>query len=146
MELDGVSWRMGGGKTCSYGMETMGFSEEALRKFHEMCAAGLNFSEGDSYDFARCIKSDGEIYGTKGQCKAGKPLGEMEKSSDSRVDSRMAKLKQAFIKKVGREMTPAEVSKAVNIIGVPIPAGQSAEDLLKQMLPKGEKVMPVRSA
>ena len=124
----------------------MAFSEEALKKFHEMCAAGLNFAEGESYDFARCIKSDGEIYGTKGQCKAGKPLGEKEEGGDSKVNSRMAKLKRAFIKKMDREMTPAEVSKAMNMIGIPIPAGQSAEDLLQQLLPKGEKVIPVKSA
>ena len=124
----------------------MAFSEEALKKFHEMCAAGLNFAEGESYDFARCIKSDGEIYGTKGQCKAGKPLGEKEEGGDSKVNSRMAKLKRAFIKKMDREMTQAEVSKAMNMIGIPIPAGQSAEDLLQQLLPKGEKVIPVKSA
>jgi hypothetical protein len=124
----------------------MAFSEEALKKFHEMCAAGLNFAEGESYDFARCIKSDGEIYGTKGQCKAGKPLGEKEKGGDSKVESRMAKLKRAFIKKMDREMTPAEIAKAMNMIGIPIPKGQSAEDLLQQLLPKGEKVIPLKSA
>ena len=43
-------------------------------------------------------------------------------------------------------MTPAEVAKAMNMIGIPIPAGQSAEDLLQQLLPKGEKVIPVKSA
>jgi hypothetical protein len=124
----------------------MAFSEEALKKFHEMCAAGLNFAEDESYDFARCIKSDGEIYGTKGQCKAGKPLGEKKEGGDSKVNSRMAKLKRAFIKKMDREMTPTEVAKAMNMIGIPIPAGQSAEDLLQQLLPKGEKVIPVKSA
>ena len=124
----------------------MAFSEEALKKFHEMCAAGLNFAEGESYDFARCIKSDGEIYGTEGQCKAGKPLGEKEEVGDSKADSRMAKLKRAFIKKMDREMTPAEISKAMNMIGIPIPKGQSAEDLLQQLLPKGEKVIPLKSA
>ena len=124
----------------------MAFSEEALKKFHEMCAAGLNFAEGESYDFARCVKSDGEIYGTKGQCKAGKPLSDKKEGGDSKVNSRMAKLKRAFIKKMDREMTPAEMARATNMIGVPIPAGQSAEDLLQQLLPKGEKVIPVKPA
>ncbi len=125
---------------------TGSFSKEVLENFNAMCAAGLDFAEGESYDFARCIKSDGEIYGTEGQCKAGKPLGEKEEGSNSKVESRMAKLKRAFIRKMDREMTPAEISKAMNMIGIPIPKGQSAEDLLQQLLPKGEKVIPLKSA
>jgi hypothetical protein len=31
-------------------------------------------------------------------------------------------------------------------IGVPIPKGQSAEETLQKMLPKGEKVVPLKSA
>ena len=126
-------------------MATMGFSEEALRKFHAMCAAGLDFAEGESYDFARCVMADGEVYGTKGQCKAGKPIGEKGESSDTR----MSKVKKAFMKGQGRNMNPTELEKArkkIAQIGVPIPAGQSAEDALQKLLPKGEKVMPVKSA
>jgi hypothetical protein len=61
----------------------------------------------------------------------------------------MAKLKKAFIQKMGRDMTSKELSKASNMIasiGVNIPKGQSAEDVLQKMIPKGEKVMPVKSA
>jgi len=90
-----------------------GFSEEALAKFQEMCAGGnTDFAEGDTYDFTRCVRPDGEAYGTKGQCKSGK-----------------------------RE------EKKVAQVGVPIPEGESAEDLLQRLIPKGEKVhRPVRSA
>jgi hypothetical protein len=93
--------------------------------------------------------SDGEIYGTDGQCKVGKPIADKEEGGDKKVDSRMAKLKRAFIKKMGREMTPAELKKAQNMIasiGVPIPAGESAESMLQKMLPKGAKVIPVKTA
>jgi hypothetical protein len=60
----------------------------------------------------------------------------------------MAKLKQAFIKKMGREMNPKEMAKLQNMLalGVPIPKGESAESMLQKMIPKGEKVIPVKSA
>jgi hypothetical protein len=128
----------------------MAFSEEALKKFHEMCAAGLNFAEGESYDFARCIKPDGEIYGiSPGQkCKEGRQISDKKPEKKGGTDARMAKLKKAFLKKLGREMSPKEVAKAQNMlgIGIPIPKGQSAEDVLQRLLPKGEKVVPLKSA
>ncbi len=125
------------------------FTEDALAKFNAMCSAGVDFGEGPVYDFARCVMPDGEIYGTKGQCKVGKPIADKEESEDKKNNSRMAKLKRAFIKKMGRDMTPAELKKAQNMIasiGVPIPAGESAESMLQKMLPKGEKVIPVKQA
>jgi len=124
------------------------FSEETLQKFNAMCAAGVDFAEGETYDFARCVMPDGDIYGTKGQCKVGKPIADLEEKKDGKADSRMAKLKRAFIRKVGREMNPAEIAKATNMlgVGVQIPAGKSAEDVLQQLIPKGEKVMPLKSA
>ncbi len=126
------------------------FAEDVLQKFNAMCAEGVDFGEGPVYDFARCVMPDGDIYGTKGQCKAGKPIADEKEEGDKKVDSRMAKLKKSFIKKMGREMTPAELKKAANMlasIGVPIPAGESAESMLQKLLPKGAKVhTPVRQA
>ena len=130
------------------------FTEDTLRKYQEMCAAGINFSEGPVYDFAMCIKADGDIYGIEPgeSCKDGKPISDEQaanmKKKDSAKGSRMAKLKEAFIKKLGREMTSAEQAKLKNMlaVGVPIPKGQSAESMLQKMIPKGEKVMPVKSA
>jgi hypothetical protein len=124
------------------------FSEDTLKKFNEMCASGVDFGESPVYDFARCIMPGGDVYGTKGQCKVGKPIGDLEEEGKKKEDSRMAKLKRAFIRKVGREMTPAEIAKATKMlgVGVPIPSGKSAEDVLQQLIPKGEKVMPVKAA
>lgn len=74
---------------------------------------GLDFAEGDSYDFTRCVKPNGTAYGTKGQCKSGSP----------------------------QEETDGEKrNKKVAQIGVPIPEGESAEDVLQRMLPKGAVV------
>ena len=127
------------------------FSEDALIKFNAMCANGVDFSEGETYDFARCVMPDGEIYGTEGQCKQGKPLGDKEEAPDKKSEKdkktpNLAKLTQMFKLKTGKDMSPKQLVAAANRIGIPIPAGQSAEDVLQRMLPKGEKVVPVRSA
>jgi hypothetical protein len=129
------------------------FSEESLNRFSQLAAesAGIDFAE-NSYDFARCIMPNGEIYGTDGQCKMGKPLAEKESSSskdkgkESERDKKLTKLTQWFRAKKGKDMTPKQMASVANRIGVPIPSGKSAEDVLKGLIPKGEKVMPVKSA
>lgn len=49
------------------------FSEEALRHFAELAAQtqAADFSEGDTYDFTRCVRPDGSAYGTGGKCRKG---------------------------------------------------------------------------
>ena len=49
------------------------FSENALKAYQAALAknGGLDFSEGDLYDFTRCIRPDGSAYGTGGQCRKG---------------------------------------------------------------------------
>jgi hypothetical protein len=51
-----------------------GFTEEALAAYQKALAEreGIDFAEGDSYDFTTCIRSDGSVYGTAGACKSGK--------------------------------------------------------------------------
>ena len=48
-------------------------SEEALFLYGQLVAEKLNldFSEGDTYDFTRCVRPDGSAYGTKGTCRKG---------------------------------------------------------------------------
>ena len=95
------------------------FTEETLHKFQEMCAEGIDFGEGPAYDFAMCIKADGDIYGIEpGEvCEDGKPISD-EQAAKIRAKkgntsaARMAKLKAAFRKKTGREMTAEELKKA----------------------------------
>ena len=96
------------------------FSQQALALYSQLASekAGLDFAEGDSYDFTRCVKPDGTAYGTSGQCKSGSPSSESERTK-----------------------------KKVAQIGVPIPEGESAEDVLQRLLPKGAVVhRPVQSA
>ena len=49
------------------------FSEEALRAYSKLAAEkqGLDFAEGGSYDFTRCVRPDGSAYGTGGRCRKG---------------------------------------------------------------------------
>lgn len=35
----------------------------------------MNFSEGETYDFTRCVRPDGSAYGTRGKCKKGTETG-----------------------------------------------------------------------
>ena len=96
----------------------MNFSKEALAKFNEMCAEGMNFGEAPVYDFAKCIMPSGEIYGvSKGEaCKKGKPLVGDGPKKKGTAASRMARLKLAFLKKNGREMTPREMKQAILLV------------------------------
>ena len=97
------------------------FNEESLQKFNSMCSEGVDFAEGNTYDFARCIKSNGEIYGiSPGEvCKEGKPISDSKalRKVKGQTGARMAKLRAAFIKKWKREMSPEEIKKAHNMLG-----------------------------
>jgi len=67
------------------------FSEEALFKYSEMVSQtqSADFSEGESYDFTRCMRPNGSIYGTRGQCRKGV---ESTKGAAAKVAERAAKL------------------------------------------------------
>jgi hypothetical protein len=99
------------------------FNKESLHKFNLMCSEGIDFAEGDAYDFARCIKADGEIYGVSpGEtCKEGKPISDSKalRKVKGKTSSRMAKLRAAFIKKWKRDMSAEELEKARNMIDRP---------------------------
>ena len=133
------------------------FSEETLDKYASLLASqtDADFSESDIYDFRRCVMPGGEIYGTKGQCKVGKQIADApvakagKKGEKVDTDSMMSKLKRKFMEKIGREMSPREIAQAGNMMGWPIPKGQTAEDVLKKLLPKGSNVgvpVPVKTA
>ena len=130
---------------------TGNFSKDALAKFNAMCAEGVDFSESEAYDFTRCVMPDGEFYGTDGQCKQGKPVKELEKTDEGKKKEaktkNLAKLTELYRAKTGKDLSPKQLVAVANRIGVPIPAGKSAEDVLQQLIPKGEKVhVPVKSA
>lgn len=94
------------------------FTKEALQQFNEMCAEGLDFGEGPVYDFARCVMANGEYYGVSDneKCEKGRRAPDKEKQDKGDKATRMAKLKAAFIRKIGREMTPQELKQATLLI------------------------------
>ena len=57
------------------------FSEDALLRFADLAAQSqsADFSEGDTYDFARCVRPDGSSYGTSGKCRKGSESDAKEK-------------------------------------------------------------------
>lgn len=88
--------------------------------FHPDSLAAVDDLLTDYYNFTRCVKPDGTAYGTKGQCKSGSP---QEETEDKKRNKKVAQ------------------------IGVPIPEGESAEDVLQRLLPKGAVVhRPAQSA
>lgn len=97
------------------------FTPETLQKFQELCAAGIDFGEGPVYDFVQCLMSNGDIYGVEpGEvCEKGKQISDEQaaklRAKNKKKDTpevRMAKLKKAFLKKTGREMSKEELAKA----------------------------------
>jgi hypothetical protein len=61
-------------------------SEDALEQYARLAAEkqGLDFAEGETYDFGRCMRSDGTFYGTRGKCKKGTEAGEKTRDESSR--------------------------------------------------------------
>lgn len=57
------------------------FSEEALEQFAQLAAQtqAADFTEGDLYDFTRCVRPDGSAYGTRGKCRKGSEAAAVEK-------------------------------------------------------------------
>lgn len=121
------------------------FDEKSLETYKVLVAnkTGVDFSEGEVYDFTRCLKASGETYGTDGQCKKGVPTAKAEKKRKSI----MSKLKDMIKAKMGRNMSQQEIAQAEGILGWKIPPGQTADDVLRKLLPKGSKVgIPTKTA
>ena len=65
-------------------MKNLGqISEEAINEYARLVAEdmGMDFSEGETYDFARCMRPDGTYYGTSGKCRKGTEAGAKEQET-----------------------------------------------------------------
>lgn len=51
------------------------FTEESLLIVLEYSARALGASEEEIYDFTRCVRPDGSVYGSRGKCKKGTEAG-----------------------------------------------------------------------
>jgi hypothetical protein len=60
-------------------------NEEALAEYSRLAAEklGVDFAEGEVYDFGRCMRADGSFYGTSGKCRKGSEAGGKGKEAAS---------------------------------------------------------------
>lgn len=64
------------------------FDSDSLSKYAQMASekSGADFAEGGVYDFTRCLRSDGTVYGTSGKCRKGTETGgEQKEGKKSKV-------------------------------------------------------------
>ncbi len=99
-------------------------SEEALAKYSSLAAEklDLDFSEGEVYDFARCMRPDGSFYGTRGTCKKGSPAGEKEAEAP-----KAPRAPKAAGGRKRQETSP--VSKGPKSAAAPAPAAKPKADI-----------------
>jgi hypothetical protein len=60
------------------------FSSDALAAFQNLVAEGL--SEEEVFDFARCVRPDGSVYGTGGKCRKGREQAAGERAPSVPTD------------------------------------------------------------
>jgi len=83
------------------------FQDESLLIYSEIVAEkiGVDFSEGETYDFARCVRPDGSAYGTSGKCRKG-----TEGEAKSRESSITATPGMAAKVKAAKEKLKTEIA------------------------------------
>ena len=91
------------------------FSEQSLKQYEELIGeiASVNFSElnSDVYDFTRCVRADGTVYGSRGKCRKGREAA-------AAVVTSQAPRKSA----AGRMATAAEKLETSAKVKAPVPA------------------------
>ena len=85
------------------------FDPETLERYAQLAAekAGVDFAEDDTYDFTRCVRSDGSVYGTRGKCRKGTETGAKEEGTGEgkKVSKKQAeKVFGTLFKKLRKEM------------------------------------------
>ena len=87
------------------------FSEDALLSYAQQVsqAQPVDFAEGDTYDFTRCMRSNGSFYGTSGKCKSGTEAGAKEQAASKGARSQTAAKPHGGM----RDSTVAESRKAM---------------------------------
>ena len=85
-----------------------GFTKEALDAFQSLQSEKVfaDFSEGDFYDFTRCVRPDGSAYGTKGKCRQGTEGAKQEVATNPKKKVKEDKPPKSTPKKVKQEAAP----------------------------------------
>jgi hypothetical protein len=98
------------GKTVESLIVMLGrFSEEALSRVSRALSGGTEEFSESVFDFRRCKRKDGSVYGTSGQCRKGSETGEEE--DVDKMLNRLDKETGIFKKKTNKQKETAEEMK-----------------------------------
>ncbi len=76
------------------------FNPDYLERYAQLAAerVGVDFTEEGTYDFTRCVRPDGSVYGTSGKCRKGTETGEREEVKKEAKNNDVTDLKEGFKK------------------------------------------------
>lgn len=93
------------------------FSEQSLKSYNELIQESFstNFSELDMevYDYTRCVRADGTVYGSRGKCRKGRETAAVASHPQAQRKSTAARMSAAAEKLEGSKQTPAKVKAPV---------------------------------
>jgi hypothetical protein len=93
------------------------FSDKALANYNQLVGElqGADFAEGETYDFTRCVRPNGTVYGTKGTCRKGTEVGEKEKAESYKPYKDFSyedlKLQREFVAGALKRVSKVKLSK-----------------------------------
>ena len=92
-----------------------GFTEEALAAYQKALAEGegVEFSEGNTYDFTRCVRPDGSAYGTGGKCRKGTEGAKEEVKKNPKKTAGNKKSDDDILSKVDLPVSGSELGDAM---------------------------------
>jgi hypothetical protein len=100
------------------------FSEQSLKQYEELIGerTSVDYSELDSdvYDYTRCVRADGTVYGSRGKCRKGRETAAVASHPQAQRKSTAARMAAA----VEKLETPAKVKAPVPAPPMATPAVQ----------------------
>jgi hypothetical protein len=124
------------------------FTEEALAEYTRLVAEKLDleFTEGEIYDFARCMRADGSFYGTSGKCRKGSDAGDKEAEAPKtaggqkrRATAGRARLLKEELEKVKDKMKGASPEEQNKILKEAFAAADRRSKEAAPAAPEGKK-------
>jgi hypothetical protein len=90
-----------------------GFSEEAFEICQRLLSeqGNVGFSEGETYDFTRCVRPNGTAYGTKGKCRKGTEEEKQEVAPKTKKSAKVSKSVNSSLKAV-KQKVASKVSES----------------------------------
>jgi len=73
------------------------FSSESLERYRDLLRDLVEHDFGEAYDFTRCVKPSGKVYGTSGRCRLGTEQAKQEEPKVERPRGRLTATKIASL-------------------------------------------------